>query len=368
MTPRQRRLAILLIGILAVPRLSLPCSSIAFPNKGYLVFGANYDNRFAPGKIFINKRGVRKSGWETGTTGKVAGWISRYGSVTIACAGYQLAWGGMNEAGLVFSTMLLSETRVPPPDERPPLAGAFWWQYMLDTCATIADLREAAKSVRISDSEDHYLVCDRTGDAAVVECLDGKLVIRSGKGLPVRALANDPYQECLDHWTKKLPGPADPYYSVNRFSRLADGMAKFKSGSAAAAVDHAFGVLADVAAGSNTRWFGIPAGVAAGSNTRWSFVCDTGDRVFYLKSYKNPKLRFIDLKKIDFSCGKPTAMLDAHAALMGDITAAFHDYSHDEVLAHMVEALAYFRPDMPREAVNQGLALFESFACEPAKK
>ena len=352
MTPRQGRIAMLLIGILTVPRLSLPCSSIAFPNRGFLVFGTNYDNRFAPGKILLNKRGVRKSGWETLTTGKAAGWISRYGSVTITCAGYQLAWGGMNEAGLVFSTMLLSETRVPPPDERPHLAGAFWWQYMLDTCATIEEVRAAAANVRISDSSDHYLVCDRTGDTAVVECLDGKLVIRSGKGLPVRALANDPYQACLEHWTKNTPGPADPYYSVNRFSRLAEGLAKFKGGSAAAAVEYAFGLLAGVSA----------------SNTRWSFVCDTGDRVFYLKSYRNQKLRFIDLKKIDFSCGEPTAMLDAHAALAGDITAAFHDYSHDEVLAHMVEALAYFRPDMPREAVSQGLALFESFSCEPARK
>ena len=352
MTTRQRGFVFLLVGCLVVPRLSLPCSSIVFPNKGALIFGTNYDNRFAPGKIFINRRGVRKSGWETGTTGKVAWWISRYGSVTITCAGYQLAWGGMNEAGLVFSTMLLSETQVPPPDERPHLAGAYWWQYMLDTCATIEEVKAAAAIVRISDTEDHYLVCDRTGGCAVVECLDGRLVIRSGQDLPVRALANDPYQECLDHWTKKLPGPADPYYSVNRFSRLAEGLAKFKGGSTAAAVEYAFGLLAGVAA----------------SNTRWSFVCDTGDRVFYLKSYKNPKVRFVDLKKIDFGCGRPTAMLDAHADLAGDITSAFHDYSHDEVFSHMVEALAYFRPGMPREAVSQALALFESFACEPGKK
>jgi penicillin V acylase-like amidase (Ntn superfamily) len=351
MTTKLRRLVILVVVCLASPRFSLPCSSIVFPNKGALIFGANYDNRFAPGKLFVNKRGVRKTGWETGTTGKVAAWTSRYGSVTISCAGYQLAWGGMNEAGLVFSTMLLSETRVPPPDERPQLAGAFWWQYVLDTCATIEEVRAAAASVRISDTQDHFLVCDRTGDAAVVECLDGKLVIRSGKDLPVRALANDNYQECLDHWTKKLPGPADPYYSVNRFSRLADGMARFKGGSAAAAVDYAFGLLAGVAA----------------SNTRWSFVCDTGSRVFYLKSYKNPRVRFVDLTKIDFDCGRPTAMLDAHADIAGDITGSFHDYSHDEVAAHMIGAIKYFRPDFPAEMVSQVLALFESFSCEPCR-
>ena len=352
MTTRVRRFVILTIVGLSVARPALPCSSLAFLNKGFLVFGTNYDNRFAPGQIFINRRGVRKSGWEPGTTGRVASWTSRYGSVVISCAGYQLAWGGMNEAGLVFSTMALSGTRVPPPDERPLLAGAFWWQYMLDTCATIEEVKAAAASVGISDTVDHYLVCDRAGDCAVVECLDGRLVIRSGKELPIRALANSPYQECLDHWTKGAPGPADPYYSVNRFSRLAAGLAKFKGGGAAAAVDYAFGLLAGVAA----------------SDTRWSFVCDTGNRVFYLKSYKNKKLRFVDLNKIDFDCGRPAAMLDAHADLAGDITAAFHNYSHGEVRDQLIQALGYFRPDISQEQVGRVLALFESFSCEPAKK
>jgi len=39
-----------------------------------------------------------------------------------------------------------------------------------------------------------------------------------------------------------------------------------------------------------------------------------------------------------------------------------------EVLAHMVNALRYFHPDIPAEMVHQGLALFESFSCDPAKK
>jgi len=352
---RARRLSsvlafLLLIG-LALPPAASPCSSLVFMSKGFPVFGTNYDNRFAPGQLFIYKRGVRKSGWETGITGRTAQWVSRYGSAVISCAGYQIAWGGMNEAGLVFSTMQVGG-EVPIADERPPLAGAFWWQYMLDTCATIEEVRKASEGVRITDTEDHYLACDRTGAVAVVECLDGRLVIRTGRDLPVPALTNRPYQVCLDHWTSRAPDPAEPYDSLSRFSRLAKGAAAYKAGSAAAAVDHAFKLLADVAA----------------SNTRWSFVCDTGERVFYLKSYKNPRPRFVDLKKIDFSCDRPTSMLDAHADLAGDITAAFHDYSHDEAEAHIVKALAYFRPNLPLDMVKQVLALFESFSCEPAKR
>lgn len=347
------QLASLIVVCLAVPRLARPCSSFAFPHGGFLIFGTNYDNQFAPGLLFINKRNVRKTGWEAGTTGKIAAWTSRYGSVTISCAGYQLAWGGMNEEGLVFATMLLGGTRTPPPDERPPLVGAFWWQYMLDTCATIEDLKRAAADVRIGDTVDHYLACDRTGACAAIECLGGRLVIHEGKDLPVRALTNEAYRACRDHLARKAPAPPNPYHSFNRFSRLADGMSNFRDTSAAAAVDYAFGLLADV---------------SAGTNTRWSFVCDTGNRVFYLKTYENPKVRSIDLRKIDFDCGRPTAMLDAHAGLEGDITEAFQDYSHAEVLDHMIEALAYFRPGVSKELINQVLGLFESFSCAPAKK
>jgi penicillin V acylase-like amidase (Ntn superfamily) len=341
---------LLLLG-LSWPRTAAPCSSLVLSSKGGPVFGTNYDNAFAPGQLFINRRGMRKSGWETGSTGRAAQWVSRYGSVTISCAGYQIAWGGMNEAGLVFSTMQVGG-RVPPADERPPLAGAVWWQYMLDTCATIEEVRKAAEGVRIADTTDHYLACDRTGAVAVVECLNGRLDIRSGQDLPVHALANRPYQACLDHWARQAPDPAEPYDSLSRFSRLAKGVASFKEGSPAAAVDHAFKLLADVAA----------------SNTRWSFVCDTGSLVFHLKSCRNPRLRYVDLRRIDFSCARPTAMLDAHADLAGDITAGFHDYSHDEAEAHMLKALAYFRPNMTSDMVRQVLALFESFACDPVKK
>jgi penicillin V acylase-like amidase (Ntn superfamily) len=344
--PRRLLFAFFLFLVpgLVLPPPARPCSSFAFPNKGFLVFGTNYDNRFAPGFLFVNKRGVRKSGWEAGTTGRTASWVSRFGSVTISCAGYQLAWGGMNEAGLVFSTMALGGTRVPPPDDRPPLVGAFWWQFMLDTCATIEDVREASKSVRISDTGDHYLVCDRTGAVAVVECLSGQLAILTGKDVPIAALANAPYQVCLEHWETNAPGPVNPYDSRNRFSRLAQGLARRQEGTAAAAVGHAFGLLAGVSA----------------SDTRWSFVCDTGNRVFHLKTYKNPKVRSVDLGRIDFSCARPTAMIDAHSGDAGDITGSFHSYSHDEVAAHMLEALK-----ISPELVRQVLGHFEGFLCEP---
>jgi len=341
--------------LLALPQTPYPCSSFAFPYKGCLVFGTNYDNSFWPGQLFINKRNVRKGGWEPGTTGRLATWTSRYGSVTIACAGYQLAWSGMNEAGLVVSTMSLEETSVPAPDERPSLTSALWVQYLFDTCATVEDVLQSEKDIRISDAGDHYLICDAKGDCAAVEFLEGKMVVHRGEGLTVRALTNLMYASCLEHHRSEAAPPGHRYHSFNRFARLADKLKNPPEAVSAhplTAVDYAFDLL---------------DGVRSETNTRWSLVFDTGAKVFYIKSFRNPRLRFIDLKRIDFACDKPALMLDAHADLSGDITAAFQDLSAEAIMAHFEVSLKHFRPDLPEEVWRPLVeAISRNYVCDEA--
>ncbi len=348
MRKATRAFVSVLIACLVVTPAAFPCSSIALMNKGSLIFATNYDNDFWPGQIFINKRNVKKSSWEAGTTGRVAAWTSRYGSVIITCVGYQLPWAGMNEAGLVFSTMALGDTKVAPPDELPPLSGPFWWQCMLDTCATVEEVLAASKNVRMADADDHYLLCDRKGDCAVIEFLGGRMVVHKDEALSVRALTNRDYAACLENWKGKGTPPDNPYHSYNRFSRLAEKLGQFKETGIGEAVDYAFGLLKNVAA----------------SNTRWSLVFDTGNRMFFIRSFKNTRVRTIDLNKIDFSCVQPSKMLDAHIDLEGDITASFTDYSHEAVLNQLIKSLAYFRPNLPEDMPSQVLGLFESFPCE----
>ena len=77
------------------------CTSFCLDNAGGAVFGSNYDNEIWEGLLFVNKRGVTKTGWEAGTTGRYARWTAEYGSVTFNLAGAQMAWAGMNEVGLI---------------------------------------------------------------------------------------------------------------------------------------------------------------------------------------------------------------------------------------------------------------------------
>lgn len=182
------------------PLTNRKCSSFCLDNGDYCVFGANQDNNIDAGLLFVNKRHVLKMGWDPSTTGEYARWISKYGSVTVVHAGYQMAWAGMNEAGLMISTMSLGATQNPPADERPPLSSSFWAQYLLDNFATVEEVIASDSMVRIFDTVDHYLVCDRTGDCATIEYLEGKMVAHTGDTLPVKALTNSVYWETYRDW------------------------------------------------------------------------------------------------------------------------------------------------------------------------
>lgn len=183
----------------ALPSANQMCTSFCLKDGDHCVFGTNMDHRiFREGQVFVNKRHVMKTAWESSTSGQYARWISRFGSVTFNIIGSQLVWAGMNEAGLMLSTMSLIETQEPAPDERPPLLLPLWGQYQLDNHSTIDEVIASDDLVRVTSAYDHFLVCDRSGACAVIEFLDGEMVVYSEDNLPIQALTNSTYQDSLD--------------------------------------------------------------------------------------------------------------------------------------------------------------------------
>jgi penicillin V acylase-like amidase (Ntn superfamily) len=175
-----------------------PCTAFCLDNGDHCVFGTNMDNLLESGFLFVNKRHVLKNTWDPFPKGDYARWISRYGSVTVNFISYQMVWSGMNEAGLMISTMSLNETQGPSPDERLPIQSPFWMQYQLDMHSTVEQVISSDSEIRLPESQvDHYLVCDRTGTCAVIEFLDSRLVYHTGKSLPVKALTNNTYEVSL---------------------------------------------------------------------------------------------------------------------------------------------------------------------------
>ncbi len=320
------------------------CSSFCLSNPISCVFGTNCDYfLFTSGQLFVNKRNMVKKTWETGTTGKHAEWTSKFGSLTFNLVGYQMASEGMNEAGLIISTMTLSETKMPTPDERPSLNSGFWVQYQLDNYATVEEVLESDTIVRITDTEKcHYLVCDKKGHCAVIEFLDGKMVYHTGQNLPVNVLTNSIYEESVQAWREnKLYGDSLP-----RFALAADEIGiKYKFANNNATIYYAFYILS----------------LVSRPYTIWSIAFDNHDMQVYFISQRNQQMRRIIFEKLDFSSKTPVQMLDIHAPLAGDISNCLLPYSHQASLDHLISSFSVFGPGVPHDEIEDLLEYFEGF-------
>ncbi len=181
------------------------CTSFVMDTPDGPVFGANCD-LFIPGDglVFVNQRGIEKEGWQTSTTGETAKWTSEYGSVTFNLCGREFAWSGMNEAGLVVSSMQLASGEYPKPDEKLPLSDGNVLQYMLDTCGSVDEAIRMCSLVRVEDkgAPSHYLLADESGNCAAIEYIDGQFLCHTGESLPVRAMANMPYARSAEAYER----------------------------------------------------------------------------------------------------------------------------------------------------------------------
>lgn len=249
-------------------------------------------------------------------------WTSKYGSVVTAA--WEIATAdGMNEKGLVANIQFLAESKYPKAtsnDSRKPLSLAAWTQYVLDNYATVAeavaDLRKEPFYITTALTPDghpgamHLSISDSTGDSAILQYIDGKLVIHHGKQYQV--MTNSPiYDQQLaldDYWKEiggatMLPGTnraADRFvrasYYVNTVTKTANNTE---------AIATAFSIIRSVS---------VPIGISTPgkpniSQTIWRTVSDHKNKRYYFESSRSPSIFWVNLADIDFTAGKPSKKL-----------------------------------------------------------
>lgn len=148
---------------------------------------------------------------------KSIAWTSKYGSVIVA--GYEAgSTDGMNEKGLVANLLYLAESDYGTPKANGPfLSISLWAQYALDNYATVAEAVEALRAEPFSilaptlpngsAAALHLSISDASGDSAIFEYVDGKLVIHHGKQYNV--MTNSPafdQQLALNAYWKGIGG------------------------------------------------------------------------------------------------------------------------------------------------------------------
>ena len=301
---------------------------------GMTVTGRTMDWREDPlTNLYIFPRGTARRGANTDDT---VFWTSKYGS--LSAAGYDIGiTDGMNEAGLVANLLFLPESVYERPgDTRPVMGLSIWTQYVLDNFATVDEaVAELSKEKFRIDAPDlpngvqsrlHLAVSDPSGDSAIFEYIDGRLVIHHGRQYQV--MTNLPFYDqqlaILDYWRQiggltMLPGTNR---APDRFVRASFYInAVVKSPDPKIAVPAVMSVMRNVS---------VPYGISTPdkphiSSTRWRTVCDQKNRVYYFEPTLAMETFRVDLAKIDFGKGTPELVLKlvGGRTYTGDATAEF---------------------------------------------
>ena len=313
----------ILIGCCAILLLTealLACTSFCSQDDDNLVLGKNYDWHLDHGLVIVNKSNVAKRALLMDPSDKPAQWVSKYGSVTFNQYGREMPCGGMNEAGLVLESMMLVGTRYPERDSRPAVMA--WVQYQLDNHATIQEVIESDRTVRVSSAPTpgHFLGCDRQGNVAVFEFLDGKLVCHTGDTVPIKVLTNDTYDSSLTY-LKQHSGfggakeiPRGSWESLDRFVCVADRVKEYQSGSDTSIVRYAFDTLASVSQGDATKWM---------------IVYDPRNMKIHYQTCMCRKTRTIHLSDCDFDSRTSVQVISINTAHTGSLNPHFYHYDTD---------------------------------------
>ena len=331
-------LIILTMGFILMGQIKTAsaCSrAVYFGKEGQTVTGRSMDwLEDMETNLWIFPRGMERHG---GMGDKGFSWTSKYGSVIASI--YEAATSdGMNEKGLVANLLFLAESEYPdaPKDMRPQVSIAAWTQYLLDNFATVdeavAEMRkELFRPVVIVapngvEGKIHISISDPTGDSAIFEYINGKLVIHHSRKYQV--MTNSPVydqQIALNEYWKEIGGTVmlpGTNRAADRFARASFYInATQQTADPRKAVAAVFSVIRNVS---------VPRGISTPdkpniSSTIWRTVADQKNRVYYYEDTFGPGVVWVKLDQIDFKAGSGVRKLPLHGNpdLSGDQTKHF---------------------------------------------
>lgn len=322
------------------------CTRVLYTgNAGIVITGRSMDwHKDNSPSLWAMPRGMARDG---ATGPSTLRWTSKYGSLVVSM--YNIATvDGINEKGLVANTLYLAESNYGKPQGKPTLSIAAWAQYVLDNYATVSEAVNALgkEPFRIvapllpdgEPAQGHLSISDPSGDSAIVEYVNGKLVIHHGKQYTV--MTNSPtYDQQLalnSYWQEIggsvfLPGTARAADRFARASYLVNAIPKTKDVNVISAVpgqSFAFQAMASVL--GVMRSVSVPLGVTDPkqpniASTLWRTTYDQKERVLIFDSATAPSAFWVMLDELNLNVGQPVRRLDASGGrtYSGDVSKQF---------------------------------------------
>lgn len=315
----------LLAAMTALSGAALACTRTLYVGADNTVItGRNMDwKEDMASNLWVFPAGLKRDG---AAGPKSIAWTSKYGSVVVS--GYEVgSTDGLNERGLVANLLYLAESEYPKSVEgRPYLSIAAWVQYVLDNFGTVAETVTALRAEPYNilapslpngvPAALHLSISDATGDSAIFEYIEGKLVIHHGKQYSV--MTNSPSYEkqiALNEYWKEIGGLTflpGTNRAADRFAR-----ASFLLNSIPKSLDknyiqgvpqQSYANQAVAGVLSVQRAVSVPLGISTPdqpniSSTIWRTASDQKNLIYYFDSATRPNTFWVPLAKLDLKPG-----------------------------------------------------------------
>lgn len=326
--------AVVFIHIAFGSFLASACSIMALPFDQQNLVAHSYDIPAAfpvrDAYLVVHPRGIMRCA-ECVSRGEPLRWTAKYGSVTIhlPCGEYPMPTPavpyGVNEKGVTAALLWLKGATFSKETIKPILTVNRWAQYFLDEAESVDEAIQLAASFEVGplcygDCElpFHLFLHDALGNTAVMEYLEGRLLVYQGKKLPLPILTNSPYACAIESLSGYLPwggecplpsGESSEARFLKAASFIKDPLPLTDSDQAVA---YAFGFLGAIAKPPHLP---LP--------TLWSSVFDASHALLYFRDLYNQQLRYLSLKEIDFTAGRPESIQKLNGAGSGEVTRHF---------------------------------------------
>ncbi|MEN8121876.1 MAG: T9SS type A sorting domain-containing protein [Bacteroidota bacterium] len=333
-----------------LPTNAKACSTFFLRNGNHIVCGRNFDYSYKNYLIFVNKRNVTKTAlqYEGELVETPAVWTSKYGSVTFNMFGAEVPADGMNEAGLVISTLILEQSEYSVIPNKPSISIDQWIQYMLDNFATVEEVIDGCSQINIRYNPGdywrlHILVTDSNGTNATIEFLESELVVHTKETLEKKAITNSTYESSIAYYQAgEIVG--NPLSSLNRYYKVAEMLDNYNNENP---VDYAYQIMDYVAQAFTQR----------------RIVYDISNRRVYLWSSDNNNIRYFDFSSFDFSCEKSVMIYQENIADTDDISGQFVPYTQQINVDFIEDGWQFLNKSYTEEELTDFSLYPESFDC-----
>jgi len=321
------RKALLLLTIL-IYQISTACSAFFF-NDNHKILAKNFDWRADQGYLIKNNRGQQKFAY--GFRGNnVAGWTSKFGSVTFNQIGKEFPYGGINEEGLVIEQLWLGSTEYQDNNTK-TISELEWIQYQLDQYSSVDEVIKNINNLTIKPiAKIHYFMADKNGVSAVIDFINGKVKI-DRQQTKLQVITNETSEDskkCFDLQKNIDPNSRNP---LDRYSILRNNLN-----------------VENLSISNSFEKLELVKEDEPNYKTYWSIVYDIDKLEFYFKSVENSNIKKVSLA--DFNFDKNSK---AEFSLINSNQINFQPYSGTKNIKLLTSAMKMMNIEIDIEQANK---------------